>query len=239
MSQFNDEGNIFLALQAHHKDPKLRIRRAASIYDVCPKKLGRRQKGMQSRRDLTPKSRKLSDLEEQIVVRFILDLDSRGFAPRLRGVEEMVNRLLADRDAPPVGKRWASNLVKRHKDLKTRFFSLVENIIAKYGIRLDEIYYFDETGFLMGMISSGMAVTGSKRRENPKSVHSGSREWITVIQAINAEGRAIQPLINDESSLLRASITSLTGTQKAISQAIEPLRRAKMVGQIMRQASSG
>jgi len=34
----------------------------------------------------------------------------------------MANRLLADRDAPPVGKRWASNFVKQHKELKTRFF---------------------------------------------------------------------------------------------------------------------
>jgi hypothetical protein len=35
----------------------------------------------------------------------------------------MANRLLADRGAPPVGKRWVSNFVKRHKELKTRFFS--------------------------------------------------------------------------------------------------------------------
>jgi hypothetical protein len=54
MSQFNDEGNIFLALQPLQNDPKLRIRRAASIYNVCPKKLGRRQKGIQSRRDWVP-----------------------------------------------------------------------------------------------------------------------------------------------------------------------------------------
>ncbi|SCO92444.1 related to transposase [Fusarium oxysporum] len=127
----------------------------------------------------------------------------------------MANRLLADRDASPVGKRWASNFVKRHKELKTRFFRkydyqrakcedptiirnwfrLVENTIAKYGIRSDDIYNFDETGFMMGMIASGMVVTGAERRGRPKSVQPGSREWITVIQAINAEGRAIPPFI--------------------------------------------
>jgi hypothetical protein len=165
----SDRG-ILLALQALQHDPKLKIRRAASIYKVCPKKLGRRQKGMRSRRDWIPKTRKLSDLKEQIIVQFILDLDSRGFSPRLCGVEDMANRLLADRDAPPVGKRWASNFVKRHKELETRFFRrydyqrakcedptiirdwfrLVENTIAKYSIRLDDIYNFDETGFMMG-----------------------------------------------------------------------------------------
>ncbi|EGU86904.1 hypothetical protein FOXB_02578, partial [Fusarium oxysporum f. sp. conglutinans Fo5176] len=91
----------------------------------------------------------------------------------------MANRLLADRDASPVGKRWTSNFVKRHKELKTRFFRrydyqrakcedptvirnwfrLVENIITKYGIDLADIYNFDETGFIMGFIASGMVVT--------------------------------------------------------------------------------
>ncbi|KAJ3464857.1 hypothetical protein MRS44_009643 [Fusarium solani] len=215
MSEFNSEGNILLALQALQTNPKLRIRRAASIYNVCPKKLGRRQKGMQSRRDWIPKSRKLSDLEEQIIIQFILDLDSRGFPPRLRGVEEMANRLLADRDSLPVGKRWASNFIKRHPDLKTRFFrkydyqrakcedptiirnwfTLVANTIAKYGVRLDDIYNVDETGFMMGIIQSGMVVTGTDRRGKPKSVQPGNREWITVIQAINADGQAIPPFI--------------------------------------------
>ena len=70
MSESNSEGNILLALQALQHDPKLKIRGAASIYEVCPKKLCRRQKGVQSRRDWIPKSRKLSDLEEQIISSF-------------------------------------------------------------------------------------------------------------------------------------------------------------------------
>jgi hypothetical protein len=215
MPEFNNEANILLALRALQNNPKLTLRRAAKIYKVDPMKLWRRQQGILSRRDTTPKSRKLSDLEEQTIIQFIIDLDSRGFPPRLRGVEEMANRLLADRDASPVGKRWASNFVRRHKELKTRFFRkydyqrakcedptvirnwfrLIENTIAKYGIRLDDIYNFDETGFMMGMIASGMVVTGAERRGRPKSVQPGNREWVTVIQAINAEGRAIQPFI--------------------------------------------
>jgi hypothetical protein len=60
-------------------------------------------------------------MEEQIIVQYIFDLDSRGFPPRMRGVEEMANRLLSDSDASPVGKRWASNFVKRQPDHKTHF----------------------------------------------------------------------------------------------------------------------
>jgi hypothetical protein len=111
-------------------------------------------------------------------------------------VEEMANRLLADRDASPVGKRWASNFVKRQPELKARFqrrydyqrakcedptvvrnwFRLVENTIAKYGIRSDDIYNFDETGFMMGVIASDMVVTGAEgvERRNQCSLEIGN-----------------------------------------------------------------
>jgi hypothetical protein len=215
MPQLNEEARILLALQALQNNPKLKLRRAAEIYEVGPMKQWRRRKGILSIHDTIPKSRKLSDLEEKIIAQYILDLDSRGFPPRHRDVEEMANRLLADRDASPVDKRWAINFVKRQPDLKTRFqrrydyqrarcedltiirnwFRLVQNIIAKYGIRSDDIYNFDETGFMMGIIMAGMVVTGSERQGRPKSVQPGNREWITVIQAINAEGQAIPPFI--------------------------------------------
>jgi hypothetical protein len=78
----------------------------------------------------------------------------------------MANRLLADRDELPVGKYWASTLLSDTK-LKTHFnrrydyprakceeptvmqrwFSLVENTIARYGIILADIYNFNETGW--------------------------------------------------------------------------------------------
>ncbi|KAM5528987.1 transposase [Fusarium oxysporum f. sp. phaseoli] len=215
MSNYNTENHILLALRALQNNPKLKLRPTARAYQVDYWKLRRRYNGIQSQLDRVPKPRRLSDLEEKIIIKFILNLDSRGFPPRLRFVEEMANRLLADRDASPVGKRWAHNFVKRQPELKTRFshkydyqrakckdpteirkwFTLVSNIIAKYGIRSDDIWNFDETGFMMGIIMAGMAVTGSERLERPKSVQPGNREWITVIQAINAESRSIAPFI--------------------------------------------
>lgn len=42
-------------------------------------------------------------------------------------------------------------------------FSLVKSTIAKYGIVETNIYNFDETGFMMGIITSEMVVTISNR----------------------------------------------------------------------------
>ena len=121
MPQKNDEAQVQLALQAMQNDSKLSLRAAAKIYSVHHTKLSRRQRGRQSRRDITANSRKLTNLEESVIVQYILDLDSKGFPPRLSGVEDMANRLLAERDARHVGVNWASTFVKRHLELTTRF----------------------------------------------------------------------------------------------------------------------
>jgi hypothetical protein len=48
---------------------------------------------------------------------------------------------------------------------------------------------------MMGIIASGMVVTGADKHGRPKLVQPGSREWVTVIQAISAAGWAIPPFI--------------------------------------------
>jgi RecB family endonuclease NucS len=86
-------------------------------------------------------------------------------------VEEMANLLLASRDGKPVGKHWARRFVDAQPSLKTKFnrpydyqraicedpevignwFRLLYNMMAKYGITDDDLYNFDETGFMMGV----------------------------------------------------------------------------------------
>jgi hypothetical protein len=168
------------------------------MYHVHSRTLQRRRRGVQSRRDIISNSRKLFNLEEETLVQFILKLDSQGFPPRVSFVEAMANCLLADGNASPVGTRWANNFIKRQPELKMRFFRrydyqrakcedltiicnwfrLIENTIAKYGIQLYDIWNFDETGFIMGMILSGMVVTGSEKLGIPKLVQPGNRKWI-------------------------------------------------------------
>ena len=153
------ENQMNLAIEAIRKTPELSIRAVAKTYMVPHSTLSSRLKGIIARCDTTPPSRKLTDLEESTIIQYALDLDARSFPPRLGAVEDMANRLLADRDAPPIGPRWAANFVKRHKELSTRFtrrydyqrsqcedpnvintwFQLVRNTIAKYGIEESDI----------------------------------------------------------------------------------------------------
>ena len=57
---------------------------------------------------------------------------------------------------------------------------------AKHGILDDDIYNFDETGFMMGVIHIGMVVISSNGRSKAKLAQPGNREWAIVIGAINA-----------------------------------------------------
>jgi hypothetical protein len=47
---------------------------------------------------------KLTKLEEEVIIRYILDLDKRGFGPRLAGVEDIANYLLKTQGAKRIGK---------------------------------------------------------------------------------------------------------------------------------------
>jgi hypothetical protein len=188
---------------------------AAKIYDIPKTTLLRRLRGTTARRDSPPNSAKLTELEEKTIVKYTLDLDSRSYPARLGEVGDMANKLLAERDAPPVGKNWAFNFVKRQPELRTRFFRrydykraqcedpdainawfrLVRNMVAKYGVVDSDIYNFDETGFQMGVIANGTVVTGAERRSNPKMRQPGNREWVTVIQGVGATGFCVPPYI--------------------------------------------
>ena len=215
MPATSKEANIILALEALQNDENLTVAAAAKIYNVNRCTLQRRRAGKPARRDIPANSRNLTDLEEQTIVQYVVELYTRAFPPRLGDVEDMANQLRRARNAPPVGKRWAHNFVKRQDDLRTRYtrrydyqrakcedpkvisewFALVRNVKAKYGIVDDDTYNFDETGFIMGIIFAGMVVTTSDGRSKAKLAQPGNREWATVIQGVNALGWAIPPFI--------------------------------------------
>jgi hypothetical protein len=175
------------------------ICQAAKIYGVPERTLRRRVNGTKARRDCVVNSRKLTGPEEEHLVKHLLNLDSRGFSPKLHEVAAMANYLLANRGGTPVGIGWPGSFINRKPELKMRFsrkydyqrakcedprviapwFELVRNTISKYGITDKDIYNFDETGFQMGVISTAKVVTGSERRAAPKAVQPCNREWVT------------------------------------------------------------
>lgn len=117
MGKQSIESDLILALNALQSNPKLSVRKAAQIYKVPRSTLQDRRRGVLRKRDSRPHNQKLTSYEEDSIVRYVIDLDSRSFPPRLSGVREMADRLLRERDAPRVGTNWAANFVRRRSEL--------------------------------------------------------------------------------------------------------------------------
>lgn len=124
MSQQHDviiterEDRLELALQAFASGQFRSQRRAAVVFNVDHQQLSNLLKRIASQHAARPNCHKLTATEGQTIVRYILDLDSRGSAPRLCEVADMADKLLAVRGWKPVGRKWAARFVTRSDELK-------------------------------------------------------------------------------------------------------------------------
>ena len=98
------EADILLTIAAIDRAQFKTKRRAASTFNVPRSTLRDRRAGIAARRDCEPNLKKLTKLKEEVIARYILDLDSRGFAPSLGTVRDIADKLLTKRSAGKVGK---------------------------------------------------------------------------------------------------------------------------------------
>jgi hypothetical protein len=132
---------------------------------------------------------KLLNSEKDVIVEHTIDLGMRGFPPWLAVIKIWLILCLLSVTKTKLA-RTGLQLIKRRPELKVKlnqnhdykralcedpgairdWFQLVENTKAKYGIKDEDTYNFDDTGFMMGIISTGAVVTGSERRERRKTV---------------------------------------------------------------------
>lgn len=71
----------------------------------------------------------------------------------------------------------------------------MQKTVTQYGVPDEDIYNFDETGFQMGVISTSKVITTSDKQGRPRTIQSGNRERVTVIEGISAGGWPIPPFI--------------------------------------------
>ena len=188
-----------------------------------------------SRQECEVNSKKLIKLEEKIIVKHILELNSQEFSFTYSIARDMTNKLLAKRQISPIDKNWSNNFVARTSTLKTRmnrpydykramcedseiidkWFELMKNMKTKHDITKKNIYNFDETDFQISMISSQTVITDTDKRNRSKAVQSGDREWVTMIQGVNAIDWTISSfLIFKESSNVNLAKESVFNKKK-------------------------
>jgi hypothetical protein len=88
------EARIILAIKAIRSSKKINRSNAAKIYDILYSTLTNRINSRTPIYKRRPGASKLIELEEEVIIQNILDIDTRGFALRLAGIEDIANYIL-------------------------------------------------------------------------------------------------------------------------------------------------
>jgi hypothetical protein len=209
------EADVLLAVDAIRSDRIKHVSKAAATYKVPQPTLWRRLNGTPARRDTKIYGAIMTKPQEDKLVNKLLELDGRGFGATLTLVREMADSILQDAGKPPTGKNWVYRFLKRRPELKTtrsrpydyqralcedpdvlkKWFDIILTKKTEYGIYDDDIYNFDETGFMMGKIQPAMIVTGTERKKMAKKIQPGNRDWATVVACGSSTGYTTPPFI--------------------------------------------
>ena len=89
-------------------------------------------------------------------------------------------------------------------------FDLIQAKIAEYSIEPCHSYNLDEKGFLIGQIGRSKRIFSRQAWEQGRCrapIQDGSREWITVMACICADGTALDPALiyQSDASLVQES----------------------------------
>ncbi|KAF3406894.1 hypothetical protein DPV78_001412 [Talaromyces pinophilus] len=215
-----EEELIAKAIDAYRHGEVQNISRLAREFGVSRHKLSRRLKGTPSRSTRPPTNRLLSDDQEKAIIHWIQYLDDMNASPTALQIEASANYLLkkdfAGSGKPRVAsKNWIYGFMERlpprfvrvkqkpqerertaaeHYGEIERWYIDLELAINDYKIRPQNLWNFDETGFIVGKGKDEKVVTAYPKTSKRISSLT-SRESITVVEAINAEGKIIPPLL--------------------------------------------
>ncbi len=75
-----------------------------------------------------------------------------------------------------------------------KYFDILEEVIAKYNIRPDNIWNMDEKGLVLGASDRSKALV-DRDQKTLYDIGDGSREMVTAIECFSAAGSGIRPML--------------------------------------------
>ena len=209
------------AINAYQHDRNQKVTKIAREFQVPYQRLLRRLHRIPSKLDHQPVNKTLDEHQEKALKDWVIHLDDTHYAPTVKQIEGCANSILAwsheDLSQPPpqVSKMWAYRFIKKlpleyrrrkqkpmdprrlnSEDISTvvTWYERLYSLINRYQLQPKDIYNFDEIGFLEGQGRTQAVVTrNSERNENLPS--SFSRNSLTIIECISADGSVLPPCI--------------------------------------------
>lgn len=187
--------------------------------------LRRRSLGQQSMAEFNTTKQNLTPAEEEVMVQLIETSSDWSNPLTYKAIEKYANEIIERREGPdfePVGVNWVYRFLERHrsriqpcwsKPLDTQraqslnpenvkhWFELVRREIIEKGIRPENIYGMDESGFPPSNQGTSRVI-GRKGNKTQHKQGSGNRKNATGLITICADGSFIRPLIVFKSEYL-------------------------------------
>jgi hypothetical protein len=179
-----------------------------------PVTLARHHQGVQADRDTKNLNQlKVSPQQETELVQYIIGLTERSSPP----TRQMIINFVRGLAKIEVSQTWVTRFLHRHRDLLTNrytnpmasvrhaadsydkyraYFDVIEYNVQKYDILPQNRYNMDEKGFMAGVLGKQKRVFSKAswtRNYKKQSSHDGSREWITLLACIGADGTVLPP----------------------------------------------
>ncbi|KAE8190035.1 hypothetical protein CF336_g5475, partial [Tilletia laevis] len=215
-----EEERVLCAVEeAQKSEGKINLSAIARKHNVDVQRLTRRYNGKASKSTRAPTNRKLNDTEEKVLLAWIGILDGLEISARPRLIQASADQILRDAHTDPntvpltVGAHWVENFIKRNPELSKvrqksrelsrmtqdhatllRFYERLRKVIQQHGILPDDIWNMDEVGFRVGIGGTQWIVTLCPSREAHLASET-NRETVTCVEAVNATGSAISPMV--------------------------------------------
>jgi hypothetical protein len=175
----NHESRLQQAIQDYETRRYPTIRSAAAANDVDRKTLGRRLQGGVSRAIAHEPQQLLTNEQEQLLVRWILDLEGQGHPPSFTQIRELVLIIRGESASTiKIGQKWISRFVQRHPGIHskvgkkihglrlqsttpeslTRWFEHFKAIQERYQVPWHNVFNMDETGIALGVCANQRVV---------------------------------------------------------------------------------
>jgi hypothetical protein len=201
-------------LKSREPGEKFTLKEIADKHGVNRSTLGRRCRGITGSKEEGYKQQQaLSSEQELELVRYIEKLSKRSLPP----TREMVRNFASEVAGRELGEHWIDRFVYRHDihliskwttgmdrtrhlaDSKVKYqyyFDLLHSKIKEYNVEAKNTYHMDEKGFLIGLINRSKRIFSKrmwKKKEIKASLQDGSREFLTLLAAVCADGSWLPP----------------------------------------------
>lgn len=197
------------------RHPAYSIQQARTDYRVNYNTLRNRFMGVSQPKALAHQHlQRLSPAEERMLIRHIKEQDDYGYPPTRASILEMATNLLSP-GSEPLGVNWHEGFEARNPDVKIILCSALDRqraltnsrsgyetywanlvyICVTYGIPPENMWNFDEKGFIIGKCGRYTVYTRPDRHNPGKLIQSGNRQSTTDGETISAAGKFIPPYI--------------------------------------------